>query len=248
MAYISLHEEMTSKTNIVLNAKESLMFKCQRPVLRWLAAILLLLAVFTFSAQAAEVDVEDVQTRAQEGVAEAQVTLGMLYANGYKVEQDFSKARSWWDKAAAQGNSDALYYTGLTYAKGSGVEKNMLRAKEWWEKAAEKNNIQALFNLAMLYVYGTDVKGSYVEAGRYFEQAARRGHTQSQFNLGVLFERGMGRMKSVETGYAWVRIAADAGNPTALEYIKGMVGKMNADQIKVAKVEMAEIKKQLSQK
>ena len=40
---------------------------------------------------------------AEEGDAQAQLHLGLLYANGDDVQQDYTKARQWYEKAAAQG-------------------------------------------------------------------------------------------------------------------------------------------------
>ena len=37
----------------------------------------------------------------------AQYNLANMYANGQGVRQEFTKAREWWTKAAAQGDEDA---------------------------------------------------------------------------------------------------------------------------------------------
>jgi TPR repeat protein len=37
----------------------------------------------------------------------AQYNLANMYANGQGVWQEFTKARAWWAKAAAQGDEDA---------------------------------------------------------------------------------------------------------------------------------------------
>jgi len=46
---------------------------------------------------------------AAQGFAKAQNSLGFLYENGgYGVPQDNTKAREWYEKAAAQGDEDAI--------------------------------------------------------------------------------------------------------------------------------------------
>merc|ERR1712166_990448 len=45
-----------------------------------------------------------------QGHANAQYGLGIMYAAGKGIEQSNSKAREWWTKAAAQGNEDAIKY------------------------------------------------------------------------------------------------------------------------------------------
>ena len=44
---------------------------------------------------------------ADQGFAEAQNNLGVLYANGDGVKKDPKEARKWFDKAAAQGHPGA---------------------------------------------------------------------------------------------------------------------------------------------
>ena len=44
---------------------------------------------------------------AKQGDSEAQNLLGVCYANGEGVTQDFGKARFWLNKAASQGNRSA---------------------------------------------------------------------------------------------------------------------------------------------
>lgn len=45
---------------------------------------------------------------AEQGIATAQCNLGCMYANGQWVEQSFTTAREWLQKAVAQGNKHAI--------------------------------------------------------------------------------------------------------------------------------------------
>ena len=47
---------------------------------------------------------------AEQGHIEAQVQLGICYANGLGVDKDENKAYYWWQKAAEQGHESAIYF------------------------------------------------------------------------------------------------------------------------------------------
>ncbi len=61
---------------------------------------------------------------AEQGVAEAQYSLGVLYDNGNGVPQDYRQARHWWEKAATQGEAKAQYNLGVLYDNGDGVPQD----------------------------------------------------------------------------------------------------------------------------
>jgi TPR repeat protein len=50
--------------------------------------------------------------------------LGALYADGQGVGQDYGKARSWYERAAAKGDSLAVFNLALLYDQGLGVARN----------------------------------------------------------------------------------------------------------------------------
>ena len=61
---------------------------------------------------------------AEQGNAEAQFSLGMMYyVRGDGVEQNDQEAFKWFRKAARQGNDKAQCWLGLMYTKGYGVEQ-----------------------------------------------------------------------------------------------------------------------------
>ena len=75
------------------------------------------------------ISAEDLQawhTQATQGDAFAQRLLGSLYLNGDGVPQDYTKARQWYEKAAAQG---------FLYAAGRAVPQDDVRAYMWWNLA-----------------------------------------------------------------------------------------------------------------
>ncbi len=80
---------------------------------------------------------------AEQGDADAQYRLGVLYANGYGVPQDYVQAGQWYDKAAAQGNTIAQYNVGRLYFEGLGVPKDYVQAYKWYYLAGENGHKKA---------------------------------------------------------------------------------------------------------
>ena len=84
---------------------------------------------------------------AEQGYADAQFNLGLMYANGEGVEVDTSKAVELFKQAAEQGNVDAQNNLAAMYYTGEGVDRDVDKAMAWFEKAAEQGNVEAQANL-----------------------------------------------------------------------------------------------------
>jgi len=80
---------------------------------------------------------------ADQGEARAQSVMGVLYAYGEGVEQDFAEAAKWYRKAADQGNAKAQYHLGLMYAKGRSVPQDLVQALMWLDLAAAQGDALA---------------------------------------------------------------------------------------------------------
>jgi uncharacterized protein len=55
---------------------------------------------------------------AQQGNAEAQYYLGLMYRSGHGVPHDDATAVYWYKKAAEQGHQKAKYYLDILFAEG----------------------------------------------------------------------------------------------------------------------------------
>jgi TPR repeat protein len=91
---------------------------------------------------------------AEQGYADAQFNLGLMYANGEGVEKDMTHAVELFKKAAEQGHVDAQNNLGAMYFTGEGVERDEKKAIEWFEKAAAKGNLEAQENLDAIKAAG----------------------------------------------------------------------------------------------
>lgn len=73
---------------------------------------------------------------AQQGNAEAQYNLGLMYQRGEGVPQDYAEAVSWYRKAAVQGDASAQSNLGIAYGSGKGVPQVYATAHMWLNLAA----------------------------------------------------------------------------------------------------------------
>ena len=85
----------------------------------------------------------EVYARAREGDAEAQWTLGTIYAGGDGMPRDYAEAARWLLPAAEQGHAAARVLLGWMYRKGEGVPKDDALALMWWELAAGQGDTKA---------------------------------------------------------------------------------------------------------
>ena len=77
---------------------------------------------------------------ANQGFADAQFGLGVLYHNGHGVRQDYQKAVEWYTKAANQGHEYAQGILGWMYENGHGVSQDKSTAKRYYRQACDNGN------------------------------------------------------------------------------------------------------------
>ncbi len=123
---------------------------------------------------------------AEQGHAKAQYNLGLLYANGQGMPQEYEQARQWWEKAAAQGDANAQYKLGVLYENGFGGAQDNGQARQWWEKAAAQGDARAQYSLGFLYHSGYYVPQDFVQAHMWYSLAAANGHKDAAMLRGVL--------------------------------------------------------------
>jgi TPR repeat protein len=70
--------------------------------------------------------------------------LGVLYANGQGVEQDYSQALKWYLLAAESGDAMAQFNVGFMYANAEGAERNYPEAVKWYRLSAMQGQVPAI--------------------------------------------------------------------------------------------------------
>ncbi len=69
---------------------------------------------------------------ADQGLADAQNSLGVCYASGTGVPENHTLAVQWYSKAAEQGHAAAQYNLGSSYEHGWGVPQDAVDAMKWY--------------------------------------------------------------------------------------------------------------------
>jgi TPR repeat protein len=111
-------------------------------------------------------------TAAEQGDAEAQSFLGVLYKEGWGVPQNYDEALHWFQAAAEQGNAEAQSFLGVLYKEGWGVPQNYDEALHWFQAAAEQGNAEAQSFLGAMYFLGQGVPQDYIQASTWTSLAA----------------------------------------------------------------------------
>lgn len=120
---------------------------------------------------------------AEQGNANAQYNMGVIYDRGYGVERDYAKAREWYKKAAAQNYAKAEHNLGVMYQEGHGVQPNSTMAARWFERAARHGEPAAQNNLAVMYARGEGVEQNTILAAVWAARAAQAGNASAIANL-----------------------------------------------------------------
>ena len=75
---------------------------------------------------------------AEQGHAEAQFNIGLMYDKGQGMAQDYAEAAKWYRRAAEQGHAFAQAKLGSMYYDGRGVPQNYVEAHLWFNLAAAR--------------------------------------------------------------------------------------------------------------
>lgn len=154
-----------------------------------LAAGLAANAAYTAGVPEAEKAAQVVQRArqlAEQGNANAQYNLGVMYDKGYGVERDYAKARKWYKKAAAQNYAKAEHNLGVMYQEGRGVQASSAAAARWFKRAARHGEPAAQNNLAVLYARGKGVEQNTILAAVWAGRAAQAGNESAIANLPLI--------------------------------------------------------------
>jgi uncharacterized protein len=147
--------------------------------------------------------------KAEQGSAQVQYNLGMLYNNGIGTAKDPHKAFALFEKSAASGDPLASYKVGCYYAgQFPGVVAidydKALAAKL---VAAKGGYYQAQHDVANMYAS----KGDFQEAAKWWSAAAEQGDVGSAGNLAEAHRSGDGVSQSDAKALVLLLVASRAG-------------------------------------
>jgi TPR repeat protein len=156
-------------------------------------------------------DARAFRVRADQGDAEAQFKLGVLYYQGKGVPQNYSEALRWYQKSADQGYAKAQYNLSDLYYQGKGVQQDYSEAVRWSRKAADQGYARAQAGLASMYYEGKGVPQDYAESVRWSRKAADQGDAWGQAALASAYYDGRGVPQDYTESVRWSRKAAEQG-------------------------------------
>ena len=143
-------------------------------------------------------------------------SIGHIYRYGEGVEQDYTKALEWYNKAANAGNAVAMNNIGYMYDYGKGVEQDYTKALEWYNKAANAGNDTAMNNIGYMYRYGEGVEQDYTKALEWYNKAANAGNAAAMCNIGYMYGFSKGVERDYSKALEWYNKAANAGDGDAM--------------------------------
>ena len=149
---------------------------------------------------------------------EAQFRLGSFFDSGLPligIDQDYSQAAEWYEKAAENGMDAAQNNLGIMYYHGVGVGQNYEKAFWWFSKAAERMEQGALSNLGNCYYWGHGVEQDYEKAVKYHHKAACLGYANSQEVLGEMYYDGKGVEQNYTQAAYWLKKSCEQGERSA---------------------------------
>ncbi len=137
-----------------------------------------------FFPQAAPLNPETVQMRADGGDANAQFSLGLGCATNCST-QNYATAAQWYLKAAGQNHALAQFNLGIMHANGHGMPQDNVEALIWFTKAAQQGDAGAQHQLGMenhrasLHQPADGAKESRIEAYKWYRLAAAQDYRGS---------------------------------------------------------------------
>jgi TPR repeat protein len=171
------------------------------------------------------------QKAAEQGHADAQCNLGVMYENAKGVERNLTQAVDWYRKSAEQGSVCGQFHLGYAYDDGFGVPQHRAEAAVWYRKAAAQGDDDAREKLAVLCkeknypACNTDDSmmaqaiAAQEKALSELRAAAEQGDAAAQFELGAAYDNGEDIAEDDAQTIVWYRKAAEQGNADAQFYL-----------------------------
>jgi len=160
---------------------------------------------------------------AEKGNAGAMLTLGRFYEQGVGIARNYSKALSWYEKAAKAGQAEGYYNMGVCYDIGMGVTADPAKSLQHYQKAADMGMALAMHKLSSIFISGTGTAKDAAKGVAWLEKAANAGVAAAANDLGAIYLTGLlGQKKDEKKALSLFMKAADLGNLEAVRNIASM--------------------------
>lgn len=137
--------------------------------------------------------------------------IGGMYSLGQGVEQDYTKAMEWDEKAYEAGNDNGAYLIGAMYQYGDGVDQDYEKAIEWYEKAYKLGS-GGYFAYLIGYIYDSGQEPDYEKAKEWYEKAYESGIADGALKIGYMYYCGLGVEQDVNLAEEWYEKAYESGD------------------------------------
>jgi TPR repeat protein len=167
---------------------------------------------------------DKIRIGADSGDPKAQALTCLAYDWGEGVSADSAMARSWCEKASANGAPLATFLLNYYYRNGSGgLTVDPAKSSEFLEKAANDGDARAQFDLGTNYLNGQNgYQINDTTALSWYRKSAQQGYEDSQFNLAWMYENGRGAPKDYATALLWYQKLADQGSAIGVRAVGWM--------------------------
>ena len=170
---------------------------------------------------------------ANEGDAEAQHNLGVMYVTGSGVTQDLTIAKGWFERAAEQNHPLAQNSLGIMYANGEGVPEDHDVSYVWFSLSAASGEAEAIKNKSALAEAMTPEQ---IAAAEQMTARRRQGHGFSTVEGEVLLIRGLSVFRNCaieEFNKQKVRPPIDAAVSQAISKCEYLMDALVGDLVRV---------------
>ncbi|KUI54666.1 hypothetical protein VP1G_02037 [Cytospora mali] len=138
--------------------------------------------------------------------------LGRMYMRGEGVQQDFDRAKFWFERGISYGDAQSQYCLGLILLHGYGVSKNIAKATELLKASADQDYALSQVQLGVLFLDRGQPEDVRI-ANDYFELAARYGNIEAQYYLAEMIHHGIGRDKACAQALGLYKVVAEKAEP-----------------------------------
>ncbi|GEM_PF-95228 len=145
---------------------------------------------------------------ANQGHAESQGYLGMLYLDGTGVSKDTDIAERLLTSSADGGSVFGMHNLATIHMTGLAKSPNREKAKTLFENAAKTGDSESMYSLGLMSNQVEDFEAAF----HWYTKAAEKGHAEAENNLGIYFLTGNSFVKRDEAlAFKWFESSARHG-------------------------------------
>ncbi|ORY76981.1 hypothetical protein BCR37DRAFT_395069 [Protomyces lactucae-debilis] len=138
--------------------------------------------------------------------AETAAWIGQAYLRGEGTEQDFEKARIWFQRGLVLGDTGCQYGLALMHLQGLGtIPKDREKAISFLQAASDAEHHMSQLVLGKILIEDPDI----TFAVRLLESAAKGGKIEAFYFLAQMYEQGIGRERSCQMATQYYKMVAE---------------------------------------